>query len=76
MRPFSQEPKDAGSMRKCLCLMLVLLLVPYAVTASTPLTVTFIDVGQGDCAWLHLPNGDDVLVDGGKPRLAPRWLRT
>lgn len=33
--------------------------------------VTFIDVGQGDAIWLHLPNGDDVLVDGGKPQAGP-----
>ena len=54
-------------MRKCLCLMLV----PYAATASTPLMVTFIDVGQGDCASLHLPSGDNTLVDGGKPEAGP-----
>ena len=39
--------------------------------STTPLTVTFIDVGQGDSSWLHLPNGDDVLVDGGKPQAGP-----
>jgi len=39
--------------------------------ADTPFVATFIDVGQGDCCWLHLPNGDDVLVDGGKPQAGP-----
>jgi len=41
------------------------------ITATAPLIVTFIDVGQGDSCWLHLPNGDDVLVDGGKARAGP-----
>ena len=35
------------------------------------LAAHFIDVGQGDSCWLHLPNGDDVLVDGGKPQAGP-----
>jgi len=39
--------------------------------STAPLNVTFIDVGQGDSCWLHLPNGDDVLVDGGKPQAGP-----
>lgn len=41
------------------------------ITATVPLIVTFIDVGQGDSCWLHLPNGDDVLVDGGKAQAGP-----
>jgi len=41
------------------------------VTATVQFSVTFIDVGQGDSCWLHLPNGDDVLVDGGKPQAGP-----
>ncbi len=41
------------------------------VRAGAPFLVTFLDVGQGDCCWLHLPNGDDVLVDGGKPQVGP-----
>ncbi|MHB9034531.1 MAG: ComEC/Rec2 family competence protein [Anaerolineae bacterium] len=35
------------------------------------LVVHFLDVGQGDAIWLHLPNGDDVLVDGGPPDAGP-----
>jgi competence protein ComEC len=35
------------------------------------LTVTFVDVGQGDCAIIHAPNGRTVLIDaGGRPRQA------
>ena len=44
------------------------LLLQGATSASAPLVVHFIDVGQGDCCWLCLPDGDDVLVDAGKPQ--------
>ncbi len=43
----------------------------HASTDAAPLTVHFIDVGQGDSCWLHLPDGDDILVDGGKPQAGP-----
>ncbi|PIY16538.1 MAG: DNA internalization-related competence protein ComEC/Rec2, partial [Elusimicrobia bacterium CG_4_10_14_3_um_filter_49_12_50_7] len=39
-----------------------------AAPAKTPqktLTVTVIDVGQGDCSLIQLPNGKTVLVDAG-----------
>ena len=52
-----------------LCLGALLAVLLYcAGAASGVLTVHFINVGQGDCCWLHLPNDDDVLVDGGKPQ--------
>ena len=35
------------------------------------LTAQFINVGEGDSCWLHLPNGDDILVDGGKAWAGP-----
>lgn len=43
----------------------LLVLADQPILSTTPLSATFIDVGQGDSCWLHLPNGDDVLVDGG-----------
>jgi competence protein ComEC len=30
-----------------------------------PLRVTFLDVGQGDSAWVEFPNGRTMLIDGG-----------
>ncbi len=43
----------------------------YVLYADAPLVATFINVGQGDSCWLRLPNGDDVLVDGGEPQAGP-----
>ena len=36
-------------------------------TAQGPFQVTFINVGQGDSAWLRTPDGWDILIDGGDP---------
>jgi len=33
--------------------------------AASPLVVTFLDVGQGDAAWVKTPQGVDLLIDGG-----------
>jgi competence protein ComEC len=47
-------------------LMLVLFLVQFAVTTTdSKLTVSFLDVGQGDGTLIETPAGVQVLVDGG-----------
>lgn len=46
----------------CLLLLLPSLLLPLPVHA---LTVTFLDTGQGDCAFLRTPRGTAILIDGG-----------
>ena len=55
--------------------LLILAHQPVAVSLGRPsagsMSATFIDVEQGDSCWLHLPNGDDVLVDGGKSQAGP-----
>lgn len=45
-------------------------------SASTAgeLTVTFLDVGQGDATLIESPNGTQVLIDGGKNRAVIREL--
>ncbi len=37
----------------------------------TRLAVAFIDVGQGDSAWLHVSDGTDILIDGGPVSAGP-----
>jgi beta-lactamase superfamily II metal-dependent hydrolase len=49
------------------CLVAVLALGQPGLTgADQPLRVTFIDVGQGDAAWLRTPDGQDIIIDGGR----------
>ncbi|WP_053057876.1 MBL fold metallo-hydrolase [Rubrobacter aplysinae] len=43
--------------------------------ASGKLTVTFLDVGQGNSALLELPGGENVLVDGGPTEAGPLVVR-
>jgi len=40
----------------------------YQVHHRTDLRVSFLDVGQGDCALLELPGGRAILIDGGGSR--------
>lgn len=56
---------------------MVVLALMVAFAMSTPITVnsyakskqklemTFFNVGAGDCTYVELPNGDDILIDGG-----------
>lgn len=37
----------------------------FGIRTRDGLTVTFIDVGQGDCICIELPDGSNYLVDGG-----------
>lgn len=46
--------------------------------ASAPsggrLTVSFLDVGQGDSALIQVPGGENVLIDGGPNEAGPRVI--
>lgn len=46
-------------------LAVVLIWHPYSARHDGRLHVTFLDVGQGDCALLTLPDGTTILVDAG-----------
>lgn len=43
-------------------------------TQTPPLSLAFIDVGQGDACLMTTPNGRRVLIDGGENKLAARYL--
>jgi len=49
---------------------LLLLLSAWAASHSAELSVTFVDVGQGDCIFIRTPNGRTLLIDGGG---TPSW---
>lgn len=48
-------------------IVMVFLSNSIAIGKPANLEVTFFDVGAGDCNYIKLPNGKDVLIDGGTP---------
>ena len=60
-------------MRRLLLLLFLAVVVIAPSTAYTPdtLTVTFLDVGQGDSILVQAPNGRAMLVDAGESWAAP-----
>lgn len=58
-------------------LLLVLNAVVYSavfITSTKQLTVSFLDVGQGDAIYIESPTGAEVLIDGGRDRSVLREL--
>ena len=54
-------------MKRLALVIFAFLLLALPVHADSPtMSVTFIDVGQGDAAWIHTVAGDDILIDGGE----------
>jgi len=52
-------------LRLVLIVFAVLFFWPLFIGGEKALVVTFIDVGQGDAAFIQCPNGRTVLIDGG-----------
>ncbi|MBI3610979.1 MAG: DNA internalization-related competence protein ComEC/Rec2 [Nitrospirae bacterium] len=50
-----------------LCLLITWLWIGRFLTSHHDgrLRVTFLDVGQGDAAWIEMPDGETMLIDGG-----------
>ena len=74
-RPRAQQDRGAVRPRGAI---VALLLVPFVLPppAPTRLTVSFLDVGQGDATLIQHPDGTAVLFDGGPPEgRAARLLR-
>lgn len=72
---FTDKQKNMDTNRNVVVASVVgLILIVLAVTTSHAsdqsdglLHVSFLDVGQGDSILIQAPNGNQVLVDGGKP---------
>jgi beta-lactamase superfamily II metal-dependent hydrolase len=47
---------------------------PSLAQASGQLIVRFLDVGQGDAAWLTTPNGSTILIDCGRNGYGPQLV--
>jgi len=82
MRPGDrQELHQSPSLLKALKLAIFLAVVCAFISTSLPpsfgqadLQVTFIDVGQGDAAWIRTPDGWDILIDGGEQTEGPNLV--
>lgn len=61
-RPTIRPLRSALTMLSFTALLLSALLLPLP---SRALTITFLDTGQGDCAFLLTPKGTSILIDGG-----------
>ncbi len=63
-------------MKQCIFLGVLVVVVVFVYTVPTPsnLTVSFLDVGQGDSILIEGPTGIQVLVDGGATRAVLRRL--
>ncbi|MCM3739518.1 MBL fold metallo-hydrolase [Oceanobacillus luteolus] len=65
-------------MKKLIQLLIIILIVIPHVTytsASSPMRVHFIDVGQGDSMLIETPEDKTILIDGGEPKEGKRLVK-
>lgn len=65
---FWYRPKYKAELNVKYCILTALLMfgtVVYGVLTPKALEVTFLDVGQGDCAFVRTSKGKTILIDGG-----------
>lgn len=54
--------------KKMICFLLIFLFtftIGYPYFFPSPLSIHFVDVGQGDCTFIHTPQNQTILIDGG-----------
>ncbi|OGC11472.1 DNA internalization-related competence protein ComEC/Rec2 [candidate division WOR-1 bacterium RIFOXYA12_FULL_52_29] len=51
--------------KRAVFLFIIVFFLPLFIGGEKGLVVTFIDVGQGDAAFIECPNGRKILIDGG-----------
>ncbi len=64
-RFFRQGRRPGGKERGILCTALLFALFLPCIRLRTPLTVTMLDIGQGDCSVLRTGGGRTMLIDCG-----------
>lgn len=64
-RPFRRSHVEMASVMFAVLLALILLHPSTAARPDGKLHVDFLDVGQGDCALVTMPEGTTLLIDGG-----------
>ncbi len=71
--------KPSTAVKALLTILLVVVVTQHRLTARLAdhktLTVQFIDVGQGDCTLITLPEGERILIDGGTEEAAANVLQ-
>lgn len=66
--PRRPSPSPRGRLRLAVIPMLLACAVVWTAAVTAPggrLTVTFLDVGQGDAIFIETPSGAQILIDGG-----------
>jgi competence protein ComEC len=52
----------------CLCIVIIYVVLQWRPNTSNDLSITMLDIGQGDAFYIRTPSGVDLLIDGGPDR--------